>query len=387
MVCDNVDEYEIVLANGSITLATSSQHADLWRALKGGTGNFGIVTRVTARTFPTGKVWAGTTFWTGWQTHAVLKAFFDFNKPENFDEYAAGPILAICYVQSLGVKLVANTLVYTKPEPWAPVFKGFKSLWRLWSTARVQSLTDSSLHLAGMAPSGQRQFQATTTVLNDLDTFSAFNEIYSKKLEDGKRARGSIWSLIFQPLTAAVTHRGSPNVLGLESRHPNDTVIIVLVAVSWIDSEDDELVRRVAGDIITTGDQMAQSKGTADRYRYLNYAASDQDPIGSYGWANKQHLQTSQSLAVLNHEEDVDHIALAGSDRRSILRSSRTRNAAQGAVCMVLSYISRIRDARLGGGAMVQTIALSPFSSLEHDRNAFRCWRSQYPSDDYRRTA
>nr|POF22089.1 bifunctional solanapyrone synthase [Quercus suber] len=292
MVCDNIDEYEIVLANGSIARVTSSQHEDLWRALKGGTGNFGVVARVTARTFPAGPIWAGTTFFTGWQTPKVLKAFAEFNQPENFDEYAAGPILAICYVQRLGVKLTANTLAYTKPEEWPPVFKSFRSIWRVWTTARIQSLTDASRHLATMAPSGQRQLQATTTIHNDLETFNTLHAIFSKKLGEGKRAKGSIWSLIFQPLSAAVTHKGSPNVLGLETRHRNDTMIVVLVAVSWLDAKDDELVYRVVRDIIAMGDEYAQRKQTADQYRYLNYAASNQDPISGYGMANKQYLQS-----------------------------------------------------------------------------------------------
>lgn len=293
MVCDNVDEYEIVLANGTITKATSFKHEDLWRALKGGTGNFGIVTRVKAKTFPATTIWAGHAFWGGWQTRKVLKAFFDFNKPESFDEYASGPILALTYVQALGIRVNACHFAYTKPEKWAPVFKNFQAIWRLWGTFKVQSLTDATHELAAMAPtSRQRQFQATTTVRNDLDTFNEFNDIFSKKLKEVRGIRGSLWSMVFQPLSAAVTHKGSPNVLGLETRHSTDTVVILLISVSWLDAGDDELVHRVTRDIVAMCDVAAQSMGTADPYRYLNYAASGQDTIGGYGVANKQFLQS-----------------------------------------------------------------------------------------------
>lgn len=43
--CDNVINYELVLADGSVVNANASSHSDLWKALKGGGGNLGIVTR------------------------------------------------------------------------------------------------------------------------------------------------------------------------------------------------------------------------------------------------------------------------------------------------------------------------------------------------------
>ncbi|RYP26190.1 hypothetical protein DL767_008142 [Monosporascus sp. MG133] len=48
--CDNVVEYEVVLANGSIVRATNTTNANLWKALKGGGSNFGIVTEFVYRT-------------------------------------------------------------------------------------------------------------------------------------------------------------------------------------------------------------------------------------------------------------------------------------------------------------------------------------------------
>lgn len=50
--CDNVVNYEVVLANGTIVDANASCHPDLWRALKGGSSNYGIVTRFDINTFP-----------------------------------------------------------------------------------------------------------------------------------------------------------------------------------------------------------------------------------------------------------------------------------------------------------------------------------------------
>lgn len=49
--CDDIYGYEVVLAGGEIIYAPMSSHPDpdLWLALKGGSNNFGIVTRLMLR--------------------------------------------------------------------------------------------------------------------------------------------------------------------------------------------------------------------------------------------------------------------------------------------------------------------------------------------------
>lgn len=59
MACDTVVNYEVVLANGSIVNANASSNADLFKALKGGSGNFGIVTRFDMQAFSTTGIWGG----------------------------------------------------------------------------------------------------------------------------------------------------------------------------------------------------------------------------------------------------------------------------------------------------------------------------------------
>jgi FAD/FMN-containing dehydrogenase len=56
---DNVIEYEVVLSSGEIVSATADSNSDLFWALKGGSSNFGIVTRFKLKTFASDKVLAG----------------------------------------------------------------------------------------------------------------------------------------------------------------------------------------------------------------------------------------------------------------------------------------------------------------------------------------
>lgn len=58
-MCDNVINFEIVLASGEIVDANETHYSDLYKALKGGGNNFGVVTRFDYKTFEQGEFWGG----------------------------------------------------------------------------------------------------------------------------------------------------------------------------------------------------------------------------------------------------------------------------------------------------------------------------------------
>lgn len=78
--CDQVINYEVVLADGSIVEANNKTNPDLFRVLKGGSNNFGVVTRFDMTTFPAGPIWDGNVMYTRDDTDALIAAFVDFTK-------------------------------------------------------------------------------------------------------------------------------------------------------------------------------------------------------------------------------------------------------------------------------------------------------------------
>lgn len=80
--CDNVANYEVVLANGSITNANATFNPDLWRALKGGGGNFGIVTRFDLEASPSKPLFHDLRFISGNYSNVVVEAVVDFSSHE-----------------------------------------------------------------------------------------------------------------------------------------------------------------------------------------------------------------------------------------------------------------------------------------------------------------
>ena len=64
MNCDNVESMRVMLADGSIVTASARQNADLWWAMRGGTGgNFGVLLSVTYRLRPLGDVFGWAIIW------------------------------------------------------------------------------------------------------------------------------------------------------------------------------------------------------------------------------------------------------------------------------------------------------------------------------------
>jgi hypothetical protein len=78
LTVDNLLEADVVLADGSFVTASPSQHADLFWALRGGGGNFGVVTSFLFRAHPVSQIFGGPIFWDAKHAKAIMSAYRDF---------------------------------------------------------------------------------------------------------------------------------------------------------------------------------------------------------------------------------------------------------------------------------------------------------------------
>jgi FAD/FMN-containing dehydrogenase len=78
LAIDNLLEADVVLASGERVRASADEHPDLYWAIRGGGGNFGVVTSFLFRLHEVGTVIAGPTFWAVEQGAEVLEAYRDF---------------------------------------------------------------------------------------------------------------------------------------------------------------------------------------------------------------------------------------------------------------------------------------------------------------------
>lgn len=75
--------YEVVLADGRIFNANANENSDLWLALRGGSNNFGVVTRFDMKTFKQGQLWGDTIYYNISTVSEQLNALFDLNSMDN----------------------------------------------------------------------------------------------------------------------------------------------------------------------------------------------------------------------------------------------------------------------------------------------------------------
>jgi len=78
LTIDNLLSADVVLADGSVVTASETTNADLFWALRGGGGNFGVVTSFEFRAHPVRTVYAGPTFWPLEETGQVMRAYREF---------------------------------------------------------------------------------------------------------------------------------------------------------------------------------------------------------------------------------------------------------------------------------------------------------------------
>jgi FAD/FMN-containing dehydrogenase len=78
LTIDNLLEADVVLADGSFVTASKTQNFDLLWALRGGGGNFGIVTSFLFQAHPVSMVYAGPIFWEAKHARAIMRAYRDF---------------------------------------------------------------------------------------------------------------------------------------------------------------------------------------------------------------------------------------------------------------------------------------------------------------------
>ena len=95
LTIDNLLEADIVLADGSIVTVNAEQNTDLFWAIRGGGGNFGIVTSFKFQAHDVKNVFAGPTLWPIEKTEEIMEWYHEFlnNAPDELNGFIATMIV------------------------------------------------------------------------------------------------------------------------------------------------------------------------------------------------------------------------------------------------------------------------------------------------------
>ncbi|KAK8054670.1 hypothetical protein PG994_009737 [Apiospora phragmitis] len=289
--CDNVVNFEVVLANGTIINANATENSDLYQAMKGGQSNFGIVTRFDMQAFESPPLWGGVVQWNKTATEPAIDAHVDWVNNHN-NALNDSAIVFWSYQPALKDTIIISSLVDTegheRPAALVPFLDLAPAESQLANTMRVathKNLTDELEQ-----PAGYRDIWWTGTIKNDRRVYEKVLELHDElcafmaaQSPDGDFITQAMFQSIPTVFSKHSEERGG-NVLGLDRE--TDNVIMLLFTLA-VNGEDQERVAREQMRKWSDGTmQFAQSVGAAVQWQYINYAYDYQDPLTSYGEAN-----------------------------------------------------------------------------------------------------
>jgi FAD/FMN-containing dehydrogenase len=94
LAANSVEAIEMVAADGRLVRADASTDAELFWALRGGGGSFGVVTAIELRLFPITEVYAGQLWWPADAASQVLGAWGELTRGDLPDEFTSAARLA-----------------------------------------------------------------------------------------------------------------------------------------------------------------------------------------------------------------------------------------------------------------------------------------------------
>ncbi|RAL07236.1 FAD-binding oxidoreductase [Aspergillus homomorphus CBS 101889] len=289
--CDNIENFEVVLASGAIVNANRTSNPDLYKALKGGSINFGIVTKYDLKTISHDGLWGGLVVYDNSTTEQQISAAVNFVDNIHNDPYASW-IGMWEYNSTTGQNIIADALEYTKPVAYPAPFSEFVGIENTTDTMRFATIYNLTQEL--VQATGYRDIFTTGTYRNDAKVLRKAIELHNNNIEKAKAAAKSVsWAMdtIIQPwpkLFWEHTVVNGGNVLGLDRFDEN--LVQVLYDYSWDDEQDDALFTHLGRTALNELDEYAKSIGSDNEYIYLNYADKSQSPLKGYGEENVQFI-------------------------------------------------------------------------------------------------
>ncbi|KAI8945939.1 hypothetical protein F4801DRAFT_597197 [Xylaria longipes] len=264
-------------------MVAQGMHANLFRALKGGSNNFGIVVSFTMNTIPGKDIWGGTTMTSKEYTSDAICAVTNFTT--NVSNYPDSSLIAVVtYIPQVKDIVVLGALVETRGMKDSPAFAE-------WS--KLPKMIDMGLETAQATNMFTTWF--TLTVKNHARIMSKAAEVHNVlvDLKSYIPEGDFITQCIFQQLPTAFAQlsvEAGGNTMGIK-RTGSDGIILQLNAIVRTFDQNSFAHQKVKASIGVIKEFSRSIEGGLQNWICLNYADGSQDPIGSCGIDNVKFLK------------------------------------------------------------------------------------------------
>ncbi len=234
---DTVRSMEVVTADGRVVHASESENADLFWALRGGGGNFGVVTSIAYELFPVGpQILGGAIAWRGEEAPAVLERYrrlLEEAPPETVCVAAlrTAPPAPWIAPEAHGKPIVALFLCHTGPlEEGEALVASLRSVGTpVGDTVQRRSYVSQQSLLDATQPKGRRYYWKS-------EYLPAFDAAMAAPLvAQAARVASPHAAILLFPLGGAIGRLpGDHSAVG-----NRDAGLVLNVAAGWDDAADD----------------------------------------------------------------------------------------------------------------------------------------------------
>ena len=292
--CDNLISADVVTADGGFVTASDDDHADLFWALRGGGGNFGVVTSFEFALHPVKDIYGGPLFYELEHAADLLRFYRDFisGAPEQlgmFPAFQIAPPLPFIPEERHGHTFIAFVTC------WAgPLDEGERVIQPLREVAPVVAehvgpMPYPALNAAfdALVPPGMQHYWKANFVTELTD------EAIEAHVEHGSKVPVVNSTMHLYPIDGAC-HRVAPDATAFSHRHANFAPVI---AGMWPDPADNQTNIRWVRDYYDATAPHSEEGG------YINFmAGDDQDRIrANYG-------QNYDRLVQVKSQYDPDNL-------------------------------------------------------------------------------
>ena len=281
--CDNLLSARVVTADGAVVTASESENPDLFWALRGGGGNFGVVTEFTFRLHPVAEIYGGPMFFELSDGPALLAYFDDFIKTApreygGFPAFQIAPPLPFVPEDRVGEPFVAIVSCWTgSTSDGEKILQGFRDVAEPVAE-HVGPMPYPALNSAfdALVPPGLQHYWKAAFV-GDLSA-----EAIRAHMEHGARVPVVNSTVHLYPINGAC-HDVAPEATAFGHR---DATYAVVIAGMWPDPADNEANTRWVQDYDAAIAPHSQGGG------YINFAsADDQSKVAANYGANYARLR------------------------------------------------------------------------------------------------
>lgn len=208
LTIDNLLEADMVLADGSFVTVNASQNTDLFWAIRGGGGNFGIVTAFKFQAHTVKNVIGGPTLWPIEKTEEIMEWYHEFlqNAPDELNGFIATMVIpGPPFPENLHHKKFCGIVwCYTgDPAKFDELFKPVRALNPLFEHVGEMPYPSIQTLFDGMLPHGLQWYWRA-------DFFKELGpEVRAEHLKFGSKIPTPLSQMHLYPITGAASRVGA----------------------------------------------------------------------------------------------------------------------------------------------------------------------------------